>query len=183
MLIALGKEIATFRKSQSQWSTVSSTSLPLPVLPVAGPSSSSLDVKPDPDARSVDPPVQLTKRKGGLRTAAQLREEEERLAAQRSPSPPPDVVGPDSTITVYRDASGRIVDINKLKEEEKLKEIEEGRKKRERDEWTKGLVQRQQRDNRAKEETEMARADVGRCVPPVLGSGIFAKKDTVQICK
>lgn len=159
-LIVLGRELATFRTSNSQWSTVSSTSLPLPSAPIAGPSSQP-EIKPDPDAPPA-PPVQITKRKGGLRTAAQLREEAERQAAQISPSPPPDEDAPDPTATVHRDASGRIVDIEKMKEEERRKEDDEKRKKKEREEWSKGLVQRQQREQRVREEQEMARADLGR---------------------
>lgn len=163
MLPVLGKELATFRQSKSQWSTVSSTSLPLPPAPVAGPSSPQPDIKADPDAPPA-PPVQLTKRKGGLRTVAQLREEEERLAAARSTSPPPDDTGPEPTVTVHRDASGRIVDVEKMKKEERRLEEEERRKKKEREEWSKGLVQRQQREERAREEQAMAQAGVGRYI-------------------
>lgn len=161
VILVLGKELATFRKSNSQWSTVTTTSLPLPSASIAGPSTLLPDIKPDPDEPPA-PPIQLTKRKGGLRTAAQLQEEAERVAAEKSPSPPPDDTGLDPTATVHRDASGRIVDIEKIKEEERRKEEEEERKKKEREEWTKGLVQRGQRENRAREERDMARADVGR---------------------
>ena len=161
----LGKELATFHKSRSQWSTVSSTSLPLPAGSSADPASPSHDLKLDPDAEPMAktvPPVQLTKRKGGLRTAAELREEAERIAAEKSPSPLPDEMGPDPTVTVHRDASGRIVDIEKMKEEERRAEEEEKRKKMERQEWSKGLVQRQQREQRVREERAMGEAGVGR---------------------
>ena len=116
-------------------------------------------MKVEPDAA---PPVQLTKRKGGLRTAAQLREEAERLAAEKSPSPPPDEGALDPTVTVHRDASGRIMDVEKLKEEERLREEEEKRKAKERDEWSKGLVQRQQREQRARDERQMGEQGVAR---------------------
>ena len=161
----LGTELAIFHKSRSQWSTVSWTSLPLPAAASAAPASPPTDVKPDPNAEAVTkpvPPMQLTKRKGGLRTAADLREEAERMAAEKSPSPLPDDTAPDPTVTAHRDASGRIVDIEKLKEEERRAEEEEKRKKLEREEWSKGLVQRQQREQRVREERAMIAADVGR---------------------
>jgi pre-mRNA-splicing factor CWC26 len=98
-----------------------------------------------------------------LRTAKQLEEEAARIAAEaKSPSPEPDGDRPDPTVTVHRDASGRIVDVAKMKEEERLAELEEKRKEREREEWSKGFVQRQQREARAKEEAEMRQQDVGR---------------------
>lgn len=62
------------------------------------------------------------------------------------------------------------MDIEKLKEEERRKEEEEKRKKKQREEWTKGLVQRQQRELRAREEREMAQADVGRYMSQVVRS-------------
>lgn len=119
--------------------------------------------EPDTEAAPPEPPKQLTKRRGGLRTAKQLEEEAARIAAEaKSPSPEPDGDRPDPTVTVHRDASGRIVDVAKMKEEERLAELEEKRKEREREEWSKGFVQRQQREARAKEEAEMRQQDVGR---------------------
>ncbi|EIW69386.1 hypothetical protein TREMEDRAFT_68663 [Tremella mesenterica DSM 1558] len=159
----VGKGLATFQKSESKWNTVASSSSLRPSITTsteAGPSSPPPYIKPDPDA-SPPPPVQITKRKGGLRTAAQLREDEEQAAAARSPSPEQEG-RPDPTQTVHRDASGRIVDVKKLKEEEKRKAEEEKRKAREREEWTKGLVQRKAREERSKEEREMGERDVAR---------------------
>ena len=65
---------------------------------------------------------------------------------------------------MHRDASGRIVDVEKLKEEARVRELEEKRKAKEREEWSKGFVQRRQREDRAQEEHEMGRRDVARCV-------------------
>ncbi|KAK4689747.1 pre-mRNA-splicing factor CWC26, partial [Tremellales sp. Uapishka_1] len=152
----IGKDLATFQKSTSSWSTVAGTSLPL---------APTIKSEPDMDDTPPPPPVQLTKRKGGLRTAAQMREEEERLAAEatgRSPSPPPDDDAPDPTVTVHRDASGKIVDVKKLKDEVRLKEEEEKRKEKEREQWSKGLVQRQNNVERARIEKEMGESDVAR---------------------
>jgi pre-mRNA-splicing factor CWC26 len=168
----IGKDVATFRKSKSAWSTVGASGLPVHAppgvatddMPEAGPSSARIDDGDAPDAEPAPPPVQITKRKGGLRTAAQLREEEERLKAERSPSPVPDegAGAPDHTQTVHRDASGRIVDVEALKAEERKREEEERRKEKEREEWSKGLVQRQARESRRREEADMRERDVAR---------------------
>lgn len=172
--LVVGKGAATFQKSKNTWATVGSTSLPVPPA-AAGPSSRpdndadpDIDIKPDPDAEaSAAPPAapakQLTKRKGGLRTAAQLREEAERAAAERGPSPPAEeAAGPSAT--VHRDASGRILDVEKLKAEAKSAEEEERRKEKEREEWSKGLVQRKKQRDRIQEEMDMDRKDVARWV-------------------
>ena len=100
----VGKELATFKKSKSQWSTVGSTTLPMAHEPVR-----DGEVKTEPDGDedpSPAPAPVMTKRRGGLRTAAQLREEAERQAAERPPSPEAVAGGPDPTTTVHRDSSG-----------------------------------------------------------------------------
>ena len=170
----MGKSLATFQKSKSTWATVGSTSLPLAQ---AGPSRTSEneimgeDIKPDIEAVQKEEKKQLTKRKGGLRTAAQIRQEAEELAAERAAALAAEAErgegsgsghaqGPGET--VHRDSSGRIVDVEKLKREAKEKEEEEKRKAREREEWSKGMVQRQGREDRARQEREMGERDVAR---------------------
>ncbi|WWD01259.1 hypothetical protein V866_008202 [Kwoniella sp. B9012] len=156
----IGKGLSTFQKSKSSWSTVGSTSLPISNPTEAGPSSPRVKDEIDTDA----PVTSIPKRRGGLRTAAQMREEAERLAAQREPSPEPQPEEDEegNNETVHRDASGRIIDVNKLKEEERLRDEEAKRKELERKEWTKGLIQRQARVTRAEEEKEMGeRKNVG----------------------
>jgi pre-mRNA-splicing factor CWC26 len=185
LAVVIGKDVATFQKSKSAWATVGSSALPVHAPPVvkpdeAGPSSATGLSDADLATDQLTAPVkQVTKRKGGLRTAAQMKAEEERLAAERSPSPTPDEGAPDPTKTVHRDASGRIVDIEALKAEEKRLEDEERRKEREREEWTKGLVQRRQREERAMEEREMGERDVARWVnspqPPRLDALLDAR--------
>ena len=161
----LGKDLATYKKAKSQWSTVGASTIPL-----AGPSGTTTDADGETKAeQEPTAPVQLTKRRGGLRTAAELREEEEaRRAAEKSPTPPDDKPGeggrPDPTRTIHRDASGRILDVEKLKEEERKKAEEEVRKAKEREEWTKGVTQRRERELRAREEIEMRSQDVSRWV-------------------
>ncbi|WVO13947.1 hypothetical protein L204_101572 [Cryptococcus depauperatus] len=165
----IGKELATFKRTKSQWSTVAKKSaIPLPQA-VAGPSSPP-DIKPDIDIKNEPKdddfqaqPVQITKRRGGLRTAAQLKEDAEReAAAMRSPSPDNGKDQPDPTATVHRDATGRVIDIEQLRIEEKAKEEQERLKELERKEWTKGVTQRRQREEQTKLESEMTAADVGR---------------------
>lgn len=127
------------------------------------------DIKPDMEAVQKEEKKQLTKRKGGLRTAAQIRQEAEESAAERAAALATEeekgegsghAQGPGET--VHRDSSGRIVDVEKLKREAKEKEEEEKRKAREREEWSKGMVQRQGREDRARQEREMGETDVAR---------------------
>lgn len=192
--VVVGKELATFNKSKSTWSTVGSTSLPMASQPsAAGPSSRSQepeeaeqDTKPDIDHATGVKKV-VTKRKGGLKTAAQIREDFEAVQAEKAralaeaeaaaeaqarengeagPSTSSAVaVNPHQGQTIHRDSSGRIVDVEKLKREAKAQEDEEKRKAREREEWSKGLVQRQKQQDRAREEAEMGSKDVARYVP------------------
>lgn len=174
----IGKSLATFQKSKSTWSTVGSTSLPLASQPVAGPSTSTggedEDVKPDIDEQPREKKI-TTKRKGGLKTATEIRAEAEAVAAERKAALEAEAArqegdgSRDGTVaasgqgqTVHRDSSGRIVDIEKLKREAKEKEDEDKRKAREREEWSKGMVQRQGREARAREEKEMGGRDVAR---------------------
>lgn len=159
----IGKALATFKKSSSQWNTVAgSSSVPLRAadLPVK-----EEPVDPDdPTASAVAaPPKAATKRKGGLRTAAQVAEDAAAALAAREPSPEVEG-GPDPTATIHRDASGRVMDVEALKAEAKRAEEEEKRKEREREEWGKGITQRRDREERARLEKEMSTKKVERLV-------------------
>jgi pre-mRNA-splicing factor CWC26 len=165
--IVIGKSLATFQKSKSTWSTVGSTSLPLSSQPqvIAGPSTGTEeeDVKPDVGNEKEK------KRKGGLKTATEIRAEAEAVAAERKAALEAAATEAESGgvssqqgQTVHRDSSGRIVDIEKLKREAKEKEDEDKRKAREREEWSKGMVQRQGREAQQREEKEMGGRDVAR---------------------
>lgn len=165
-ILVIGKDLANFKKSKSSWATVANkTALPLPQAEPSSPQDIKPAIKqePDIDGSATTAPVQMTKRRGGLRTAAQLREDTEReMAEQRSPSPDEGEERADPTETVHRDVTGRIIDVKKLHEEEKGREEEERRKEAERKEWTKGMVQRKNREENRRLEKEMAAADVGR---------------------
>lgn len=131
--VVIGKDLATFRASKSSWATVANKSaLPLPQAEPSSPQDIKPDIKePDIDGPAASAPVQMTKRRGGLRTTAQLREDTEReLAEQRSPSPAEGEERPDHTETVHRDVTGRIIDVKKLQEEEKGRRRKNGEKKR-----------------------------------------------------
>jgi len=161
----IGKDVATFKKGKSAWATVGGSALPLPSAVKEEPADSGSTTNGNSDAgpstAPAEPPKQLTKRRGGLRTAKQMAEEAERAAAAaRSPSPEPG--GPDPTQTVHRDQSGRVIDINELKDRARREQLEEKRKEAERKEWTKGLVQREQREKQLQEEARMSKADVAR---------------------
>jgi pre-mRNA-splicing factor CWC26 len=191
----IGKSLATFQKSKNTWSTVGSTSLPLAAQPPsAGPSTHSNsgagageeeeDIKPDigsDNAADKEKKKAATIRKGGLRTAAQIREEAQAAAAEKaaalalaeeearasgsgSGSGQVTAAQQSQGATVHRDSSGRIVDIEKLKKEAKDKEEEDRRKAKEREEWSKGMVQRDGQRERARQEAEMGRTDVARSV-------------------
>ena len=158
LTIVVGKALATFKKSTSQWNTVAgSTSIPLKPSDIV-PKTEPVDDEPPP------PPVKVTKRKGGLRTAAQMQEEAAAAAAaNRSPTPPPtEGDRPDPTKTVHRDASGRVLDVEAMKEEARKAEEEEKRKEKEREEWGKGITQRKEREERAKLLDDMSHKKVER---------------------
>ncbi|KAL1406824.1 Pre-mRNA-splicing factor cwc26 [Vanrija albida] len=154
----VGKALATFKKGKSAWSTVGATSIPVPASAKDAVNDGANDdeVKAEPSS----PPKQLTKRRGGLRTAAQIAAEAAQEAAEaRSPSPEPEY---DVTATVHRDQSGRVLDVNELRDAARREEEEEKRKEAERKEWGKGLLQREEREARAREERKMAGRDVAR---------------------
>lgn len=159
----VGKALATFKKSTSQWNTVAgSSSVPL--------RSTDIAVKEEPidiDESAIAPveaaPKPSTRRKGGLRTAAQLAEEAAiAAAARKSPSPDLEDGRPDPTVTVHRDATGRVMDVEALKAEAKRAEEEEKRKEKEREEWGKGITQRRDREERARLEQNMSTKKVER---------------------
>jgi pre-mRNA-splicing factor CWC26 len=157
----MGKDVATFKKGASAWATVGASSLALPQ-----------SVKEEPDStdaaaglsgtnerdNNIDKPKQLTKRRGGLRTAKQMAEADRAAAAARSASPEAEA----RTQTVHRDQSGRVIDVNELKDKARRQQMEEKLKEEERKEWTKGLVQREQRERRVAEEATMTKKDVAR---------------------
>lgn len=164
---AVGQDIATFKKGKSAWATVGVSSLAVPGREEGVKEEGDMEeadmeegVENVKEEKAAQPP-QLTKRRGGLRTAAQMAEEAALARAEaKSASPEPDAA--QRTQTVHRDQSGRVLDVDQLKEEARLAEEEEKRKEREREEWTKGLVQREAREQQAREEQLAGEQDVAR---------------------
>ncbi|CAK9787300.1 hypothetical protein CC85DRAFT_284339 [Cutaneotrichosporon oleaginosum] len=153
----VGKGAATFKKGASAWSTVGATALPVPARVKEEPRDDEAGPSTAP-SETAAPKPQLTKRRGGLRTAAELTEEAAAASAERSPSPEPDA----QATTVHRDQAGRVLDVEQLRAEARREELEEQLKEKEREEWTKGFKQREERERRAKEEAAMASQDVAR---------------------
>ena len=119
------------------------------------------------------PSAFATKRlQGGLQTAAQLREENKRrkaaveaeksasratAAAQKSAS------GNDGQEdTVYRDKSGRRIDTKAEKAELARQKREELQKEMQKMEWGKGLIQREEREQRQRDIDNMANKPMAR---------------------
>lgn len=107
---------------------------------------------PQPEEGKPKDPTPPPAIKAGLRSKEELKaariakekEEKARAAAEAAQQPKMEQE------TVYRDSSGRRIDIKAEEEERKRLEKEEERKRRERDEWGKGIVQRKEREEQAR---------------------------------
>lgn len=110
--------------------------------------------------------------KAGLMSGAQLRAQREaREAAERAErereaaeaAENEDDIPPHQE-TVYRDASGRRIDL--AEEEARIREehLQAERKKREREQWNQGLVQRREREEQRRELDRMQKEGVARYV-------------------
>lgn len=146
------------------------------------------DFKPkDPSPEPLDedePLVVPNKLVGGLQSAAQLAEEtanrkkkedrmkrkalkemeERRKAAEEA--------GEEQDETVHRDASGRARDTKREKAEAKRAERDKLQKDMEKMEWGKGLVQREDREKRKRDEEAIAAKPAARWVSFVIPSDL-----------
>ncbi|SGY16200.1 BQ5605_C012g06801 [Microbotryum silenes-dioicae] len=169
----------------SSWSTIREAAFDEPAY-VRTPSPEPVDEEPVvvgsvvQDAAPPPPPPS----KGGLQSAASLRAEQARrdveLAAQkkqadaelearkrelreRGETLDEDVQGDDDhTATVYRDSSGRKIDLKLAKAEKAKQKREELEKEIKKMEWGKGLVQRGEKEQRQKEREKMANLPMAR---------------------
>ena len=159
----VGKDVAEFKKSKSQWNTVAgASSIPLKAADIDV-KAEPVEPKDEPVEPAPVPPKQATKRRGGLRTAAEMAAEAAAAAAaNRSPTPEPDANRPDPTQTVHRDASGKVLDVEAMRAEAKRAEEEAKRKEKEKEEWSKGFTQRKEREDRERLLKEMEGAKVER---------------------
>lgn len=173
----------TLRLKKSNWSlpSASSSTQPEPA-PEEPPAESST-------ATATSAPA-VKKRKGGLLTAAQLKEEAEALAIEearkeaereqerlearrrrRAEGIEDDEDGiadadddhhPDHQRTVYRDRSGKIVDAQAERAEQLKAEAEDRARQAAKKDWNKGLVQRNQREVEAQRERQVASTSFAR---------------------
>lgn len=121
--------------------------------------------------------------RGGLQSAADLRAEQERkkaeqerrrLKSQREEEKRraearergEDEDDADPTATVYRDATGKRIDMKVRKAEEAKKKRDELEKEMARMEWGKGLVQQEEKERLAREAEKLKNRSFARCVRP-----------------
>lgn len=139
----------------------------------------SADLAPPPSATATSTtPAPAT---GGLQTPAQLRAERLRREAadadkaaqashalallraeQAARGEDPDEAGEDPGATVYRDGSGRRIDVKLEKAERARVERERVEREMKKMEWGKGLVQREDREERRREEARVAAKPLAR---------------------
>lgn len=150
--------------AKSAWTTVHSGDTPPPEEPVRQ-DEQPLMVQTD------SPPPQPAPRRGGLRTAAQLRAEEEanareeaknKAAATEADAGAAEEAERLAQETVYRDGSGKKVDMKKEKAEERRRKKEADEREARKLEWGKGVVQRGEKDELARREKEEAGRDLAR---------------------
>lgn len=153
--------------NKSAWTTVHSGETPPP---------EDEAVPQDEQPQMVDtdaPPSPPAPRRGGLRTAAQLRAEEEAAAreelANKAAATEADAGAAEEAErlaqeTVYRDGSGKKVDMKKEKAEERRRKKERDDREARKLEWGKGVVQRGEKEEQAKREKEEAGRDLARSV-------------------
>ncbi|KAK4051184.1 Pre-mRNA-splicing factor cwc26 [Microbotryomycetes sp. JL201] len=123
--------------------------------------------------------------RGGLQSAAQLKAENERRKAElarkkaqadaeleaikqarrdRGQGSDDDDDGADPHATVYRDASGKKIDLKVRKAEEAQRKREDLEKQMKKMEWGKGLVQRSDREEKAREAERLKQKGIARPV-------------------
>lgn len=137
--------------------------------------------EPEDEAPAIAEVTVETAPRGGLQTAADLRAEQERKAAEQerkrrkaekeearrkaeARARGEDVDEADPNATVYRDATGRRIDMKLLKAEEAQKKREELEKQMAKMEWGKGLVQKSEKERRAEEAEKLKNMSFARCV-------------------
>ena len=148
--------------SKSSWTTIHSGATPPPeddlsLLP--------LDERPLLVTYSANSPPPAPRR-GGWRTAAQLRAEEEANAAEEALARASRNSEADEHAerlaqeTVYRDGSGKKVDMKAEKAEERKRKKERDEREAKKLEWGKGVVQRGEKEELKRREKEEAGRDL-----------------------
>jgi pre-mRNA-splicing factor CWC26 len=180
LIVVVTQAPKTLRTTKANWSTTgaSSSTTELP----------ANDDNPPPlaDGSEPTPAPPVKKRKGGLLTAAQIREEAEALAIEEArkeaerereraevrrlkreagEEDSEDEAGdnhPDHQKTVYRDRAGKIVDVNAERLEAQKREQEDRARQAAKKDWNKGLVQRNERDQQVQRERQEASTSFAR---------------------
>lgn len=156
-------------KSANSWATIR-------------PSDPSLEPTPPPEDPDEQPVVvaDIAPARGGLQSSSDLRAENARreaqlavkkaeaareLAKRQKELRDKGEEEEDPTQTVYRDSSGRKIDVKKekaMKAQERRDELEREMKKME---WGKGEVQKEDKEKRRKEQAAMKDKPLARSVP------------------
>jgi pre-mRNA-splicing factor CWC26 len=166
-ILAVETTNRTFQKSsKSSWETVHTGDTPPPESADPVPE----DEAPQIVATSPQPPSPPKRRAGGIRTAAEVRAEQaERLAEEEAArlAAGAEQAEEDARLaqeTVYRDRSGKKVDMKAEKAEERRRKKEREEKEAAKMEWGKGIVQRGEREEAARRLEEEKGRDVARYV-------------------
>jgi len=164
--------------TKANWSTAGGSSL-------ADTPTESIDTPPADAESTPPPPLPVKKRKGGLLTAAQLKEEAEaqaieearkeaerqreraeirrmKIEAGEEVSADEEDERPDHQQTIHRDRTGKIVDVNAERAEAQKREQEDRARQAAKKDWNKGLVQRNQRDEERRREQQAAGTSFAR---------------------
>ena len=162
--LAVETKAGEFKSAQrSNWAEVHTGDTPPPEEELPPPPA---DEAPQVVVVAEEPPP----RRGGLRTAAQLREQEERQrlleaaeqAARADPAEEAELARLAQE-TVYRDSSGKKVDMKAERAAEKRRRKEADEKEAAKMEWGKGVVQRGEKEAQARREADERNRDLARC--------------------
>ena len=139
---------------------------------ISKPSNNDDDIANKDDNLDNDPVVvndepQIEEFKGGLKSAKQIRKENaerrQKEEAQRQVElEKMSKEQQNQNDTVYRDSTGRKIDIKAEEIERKRKKMEEDEKEAQKMEWGKGLVQREDRQRKQKEIDDMKNKPMAR---------------------
>ena len=139
---------------------------------ISKPSNNDDDIANKDDNLDNDPVVvndepQVEEFKGGLKSAKQIRKENaerrQKEEAQRQVElEKMSKEQQNQNDTVYRDSTGRKIDIKAEEIERKRKKMEEDEKEAQKMEWGKGLVQREDRQRKQKEIDDMKNKPMAR---------------------
>ena len=139
---------------------------------ISKPSNNDDDIANKDDNLDNDPVVvndepQIEEFKGGLKSAKQIRKEnaerrQKEEAQRQAELEKMSKEQQNQNDTVYRDSTGRKIDIKAEEIERKRKKMEEDEKEAQKMEWGKGLVQREDRQRKQKEIDDMKNKPMAR---------------------